>query len=181
MSGTPVGIVRIWNCIANNFYGDASCNGFGVTIENYANLVEIYNCTAFHCYRGFATNSAYVKAINCLANGCYDGFVGTFDANSNYNASDIASDAPGANSRNGTNGNAVFVNEATYHFDLHLDSTDVNAHDQGTDNPSGGYYSTDIDGIARASPWDIGADEYISGGGTPVTVSVYESCVNTEG
>lgn len=58
----------------------------------------------------------------------------------------------------------TFVNEAG--DDFHLDSTDIYAKNNGTDLSAAAQgFTTDIDGESRTMAWDIGADEYISGGG----------------
>lgn len=58
----------------------------------------------------------------------------------------------------------TFLNEAS--DDFHLASGDTNAKDAGANLSADSYYAftTDIDGQTRSAPWDIGADEYQSGG-----------------
>lgn len=162
MSGTPAGTVKIWNCIANNFRGGTTCRGFSATVSGTGNALYYWNCTAFDNHYGFYSPGTSTTAINCIANSCTDGFNGTFNSSSNYNASDIASDAPGANSRNGTNGDATFVDEAACPWDLHLSTSDSNAKGQGTDNSSAGY-TTDIDMETISGSWCIGVDWITSG------------------
>ncbi len=56
--------------------------------------------------------------------------------------------------------------------DFHLDSTDVQAKDQGTD-VSADYnnFDDDIDGEQRTGTWDIGFDEYVAVGDLTIDVS----------
>lgn len=98
--------------------------------------------------------------INCLAQDCTDGFKiteTTWDASSCNNCSDIASDAPGSNSRTGS---VTFVNAGG--DDYHLAPSDTVALGYGVADPGSGLFSDDIDGQARGIIWDIGADEYVS-------------------
>jgi hypothetical protein len=60
-----------------------------------------------------------------------------------------------------------FTAAATGNFTILGTSNLVGA---GTDDPGAGLYSTDIDGVARSSTWDVGADEYATAS-TPVSVS----------
>jgi hypothetical protein len=80
---------------------------------------------------------------------CTDGFNGD-QINSDYNASDIAADAPGTNSQNGTA--ATFVNAAGGDFTPAL--SDTVAKGNGTD--LSGSFTDDLAGNTRAT-WDIGA------------------------
>lgn len=122
--------------------------------------VNAYNNTIHNCYIGIQRAGGTCKAINNLTQACTDGFSGTFDGASDYNLSDIASDAPGSHSRNGQD--VTFVDEAN--DDFHLASGDTGAKDYGTSDPGSGLFSDDIDGETRSGTWDIGADEYVSSG-----------------
>lgn len=88
------------NCLSYDFdIVSNSCAGYKIR----DNTSYIYNCTAHNCYRGFDTPTSTATVLkNCLAQDCTDGFGGSWDANSDYNCSDIASDAPGSNSVTGT-------------------------------------------------------------------------------
>jgi hypothetical protein len=118
----------------------------------------------FNCDTGLYDAGGTVEAINNIAKGCTDGFLGTFDGDTDYNISDIASDAPGANSFQGS---VTFVSEVTP--DFHLDAGDTVAVGAGIDVSADPNYpiSEDIDGLAYAS-WDgvnIGSDQFEAGGG----------------
>lgn len=153
------GTVKIWNCI---FYGFNSSNSSADRgYENNDNGVStIYNSTFYDCvtsFRNIAGDNPTVK--NCVVQSATDGFNGTFHANSNYNISNIASDAPGANSQSGVT--VTFVNTGTN--DYHLLSTDTIAKNTGV-NLSGDAtiaITDDIDRDARpiGAAYDVGADE----------------------
>jgi hypothetical protein len=145
------------------FYDFRQGTGRGVSVN--PGLVFVLNCTAHNCDEAFRRASGTITARNCLANDSTDGFVGTFDAASNYNASDVASDAPGANSRNGASGTASFVDEAG--DDFHLASGDTNCKDLGEDLSGATHgFTDDVDGNTRSGSWDIGFDEIASAGGS---------------
>jgi hypothetical protein len=148
------------------FYDFRQGTGRGVSVN--PGIVFLYNCTGHNCDETYRRGSGTLTARNCLANDSTDGFVGTFDAASNYNASDVAGDAPGANSRNGASGTATFVDEAN--DDFHLGASDTNCKDLGEDLSGATHgFSTDVDGATRTGSWDIGFDEITAGGGGVTT------------
>jgi len=67
---------------------------------------------------------------------------------------------------------ATFVNSASK--DFHLASGDTAAKDVGVDLSADGQFSftTDIDNDTRTGTWDVGADEFISGGGGSVVPAI---------
>jgi hypothetical protein len=143
--------IRAWNNVIHDFV-------FG-TVSVYAIFAgnswtaDTYNNTVYNCRFGYQQGgTATFISINNAAMSCNDGFNGTFDASSDYNASDIASDAPGANAQTGS---ITFVNAAGGNFQPAY--TDTVALGNGTTDPGAGLFSDDITGAARAAPWDIGA------------------------
>jgi hypothetical protein len=155
---------KLYNNIVYDFTRTNSC-GIALTAST-PNTNYCYNCTVHNCAVGYygIDNATIFK--NCLAQNCSNGFEsdGGLGTGSDYNCSDIASDAPGSNSQTG---NVVFVDEDG--DDFHLNSSDTVAKDKGTDLSGDSYlpFSDDIDGQTRSGTWDIGADEVITVGGIP--------------
>lgn len=146
-------VIKTWNTIVYDF---PRAFYWGNTAPSYTYNTTIHNASS----RGFDSYWSVSNAIakNVLTQSCADGFYGTPHAYSDYNLSDIASDAPGTNSKNSTN--VSFVNEAGDNF--HLVEGDTGARDSGIDlsNDDDLNFFNDVDGGARADTWDIGADEY---------------------
>jgi len=159
------GDAKIWNSVAWDWMG-GSTTGF---TQLNAGAKYAYNCTAYNCQQGFQNpdNGTNLLVYNCLADACVNGFnAGWTWGASDYNASSLASDAPGSNSRN----SQTFTFENTGAGDFHLTVDDAGAKDYGVSDPGSGLYSDDIDGDTRSGSWDIGADEYVAaGGGTSIT------------
>jgi len=82
-------------------------------------------------------------------------------------AANCSSDATSPDGSSYQNRVYTFVDEANDNF--HLAASDTGAKDLGVDLSSDSRYAfnTDIDGETRTAPWDVGADEVVSGlGGT---------------
>jgi hypothetical protein len=149
---------RYKNCLAYDFSGSG---GSGWYLAS-GNQDYLHFCNAIDCDNGFNEAGSGTPIVKCcLAQNCTDGFVGSFHANSDYNCSDIASDAPGGNS---VTGSPTFVNEAA--DDFHLATGDTVCKDKGTDLSGEAILpvSTDVDGDSRpqGSQEDIGFDEVLS-------------------
>jgi len=148
--------VKIYNCI---FYG----NLFGrFTAWVNSGVINIYNCSA----RGFgyAANSIYIFAGTLSVVN-----TAVFNNNTNNFGAGVSVDHCASDTDTGTN-NVVesgggadwtddFVDAANGDFTLKSTSNLVGS---GTDDPGSGLYSDDIDGVARTSTWDVGADEYVA-------------------
>ncbi|MDP3043706.1 MAG: hypothetical protein Q8N21_04900 [bacterium] len=155
-TGVGASVAKIWNNIIYDFNNHAD----NVCIDLYEldwSSVRAYNNTVHNCRTGIDSNQTDFVSKNNIAQNCTNGFNDSFSAGSDYNLSDLAGDAPGANSKNSTN--VVFVDEAN--DDFHLSSSDVGAKDFGTDLSADANlpFTNDIDGQTRAGTWDIGADE----------------------
>lgn len=148
------GTCRLWNCIA---YDCQTGFASDATSWDAANLIN-YNCTAWGNNSNWADDQ---KCINCLSDnallGDGAGFNGTGTTGHSNNASGDSS-AGGTNAR--TNQTFTFVNTASR--DFHLQSSDAGAKDHGLTDPGSGLFSDDIDGQTRSGTWDIGADEVLS-------------------
>ena len=159
---------RIYNGIFYNFVGERAGEPAGCIVTAKDHGGRIYNCTFKDSNRGIlswnaaSTDNWILK--NNVANDCTDGFDDTtgpgWGTGTDYNASDIASDAPGANSKNGTSGIGVFLDPDNDDFRLSPD--DVNLKDAGTDLSADPLipFNEDISGNIRdTGAWDIGASE----------------------
>ena len=150
-------------------YGfDATAYGaIGVSTDNSSNYLTIQNVTIYDCGKGIKRgNGSYTKLQNVISyenTTDFDINGGSWHADSDYNFSKDDT-APGAHSIHGTTDGKTpdFVNTGAETEDFHLQSTS-DAIDVGTD--LSGTFSDDIDGDTRSGTWDIGADEYVSGGG----------------
>jgi co-chaperonin GroES (HSP10) len=174
--------------IFNNVIYDFSNagNGAGIFHNGDGFITYCYNNTIFNSYQGFYQNTGTIIAKNNIAQNCTDGFTPGFDASSDYNISDLASDAPGSNSKNSTT--VTFVDEDNK--DFHLDSSDTAALNAGVDLSSDPSldFTDDVDGTSRGGAWDIGADEVpvefvtlvMESGGDESTLSAWENAVEAD-
>jgi len=145
----------IWNNIVYDWYHASSADQEGIDLDDSGLTHYVYSNTIQNCRYGIRQWNGTCYAKNNAVNDCTDGFNGTFTS-SDYNASDISSDAPGANSQTGE---ITFADEAN--DDFGLASGDSVCRGNGTDlSADGGLaFSDDILGNTR-SAWDIGAHEY---------------------
>ena len=161
----------IFIAVNNIFYCSGAAHGTGIyhVLDGDIN-VHALNCTFINLAIGLDIGSSHpCRAINCLTSGCTDGFsnTGSWTAGTNYNASSIASDAPGTNSRDSQTFSFVGAS------DFHLAANDTGALGYGLNlyNDANFPFQDDIDGDDRggaAAAWDIGADEYVAAGGSSI-------------
>ena len=157
--------LRVWNNLFYDITGPIG-NSLAMFLRDADRTAYVYNNTIVNCWYGmYQDDSTIFVAKNNLIQDCTNGFVGTFDATSDYNLSDIASDAPGTTN---FTGDVTFLDIAGK--DFHLTSADTVARDIGFDLSADSYlaFSTDFEGNPRGT-WDIGSDEYyvVSGDSTP--------------
>lgn len=157
------GNIIVYNCLIYKSGTNSTAEQYGIyhAVGGFNTQLYVVNCTIYGFTNGiYRNNGNTIIAINTICNNCTDGFNGTWNAASDYNASDIASDAPGAHSRNGTSGDVTFVSVTASSEDFHLASADVNAKGYGIVQTG---IITDIDGDSRGSvgaACDIGVDEF---------------------
>jgi len=150
---------KIWNNLIYDMGAHASTDA----IDIYGAAAYIYNNTISNAYVGInANNSTYAK--NNIVQGATNGYNGaSFDASSDYNISNVASDTTGgANDKDNTT--VSFVDSAN--DDLHLAPSDTAAKGAGTNLYADANINVaaDFDGAARPTAaqgfaWDIGADQ----------------------
>ena len=133
----------------------------GIVVFAAGGSVYIYNNTINATELGIIGNaSATVRAKNNISNGSSDNYFSSFHVSSDYNISNLAGDAPGANSLNSTTVN--FADASGGDFRLLAGSPGI---DQGVDLSSDPNFpfNTDIIGTVRpqGAAWDIGAFEYV--------------------
>lgn len=169
---------QIRNCLAFDYVNGAGGRGFSLSSSVSEGIVA-YNCGAQNCYTGFIETWFAPRIRNCWAQDCTDGFVGTWSAQSDYNLSDVAADAPGAHSKNSTT--VTFVDKAN--DDFHLSETDTEARNSALN--LSGIFIDDLDNNERVDGWDIGPNQYLADesvktikpagqGGNYTTVSAWE-------
>ncbi len=150
--------IKVWNNIIHNwneavYLGNAP-SGYNANVA-YNNTVD--TCTTG--IQGTGWDYAWLLVKNNITRGCTNGFADNLNASSNYNVSDVAGDAPGANSKNGYT--VQFADAAN--DDFHLRSGDSTARGAGVNLSADANlaFNMDIDGQFRPEngPWDIGADE----------------------
>lgn len=166
--------LEVWtgssSVVANNVLildwvnGTETC--FGV-LSVVANALDMSYSDVINCRTGLECGVANgILSKNVITQSCNNGFNGTFATGSDYNLSDITSDAPGGNSVTATLTFADAAND-----DYHLASGDTSAIGAGT--PISGR-TLDIDGDTRdASTPDIGFDEYVAVGGATIPILAY--------
>ena len=144
---------RVQNCVLYCDTNGWSRTGINIA-SSYVGDIHIYNSTFKTCETGVnqqGDTNYSIRVKNCGFISCTNDFGGTI--------TEVQ-----------TNSETTPTLKAGTSF--HLDSTDMTWKDQGTDlsADSGIINSLDVDGETRSGTWDIGADEYVSGG-TPINVS----------
>jgi len=154
--------LKVWNNIFFNFSQVSGTLTLG--INNSDTPTYFYGNTIIGGYYGLrtiSTSSVYLK--DNIVQGAVDGYNGSFTS-SDYNISNVASDAPSASYRSGLATTVSFVSTVTGAEDYHLSPTDTFARNVGADLSADAIlpFATDIDGVPRnaaINAWDIGADE----------------------
>ncbi len=148
--------IKVWNSL---FYDYSSANhnsyGFGLSDGN----IYSYSNTLVNCDQSiFAEATGTIEAENNIVqNAISSGYSGNISGD--YNISNL-NDAPGAHSKDSAT--VSFISIANN--DYHLSADDTTAIGAGINLSSDPYlpFSDDIDGQARGSVWDIGADQFVA-------------------
>jgi parallel beta-helix repeat protein len=179
---------KAWNNIIYDMSNGS--NGSGIYIDDGYDVMArayVYNNTIYNSYIGIHRTSGYAYLKNNIVQNCTDGYSGTMDASSDYNISNVASDAPSASYRSGQATTVTFQDSTNK--DFHLGLTDTMARNVGANlsSDSSFAFATDIDGNGRGT-WDIGADEgsveavasVMEGGGDYSSLSSWETGMQTD-
>jgi len=158
-------IIKIYNNIIYDIANGSNTDSVGIYIQDGWEAT-IYNNTIYNSYDciNIGSGASAVLRNNIVQQCTHDGFEDNlvpFSAASDYNISNIASDAPSPSYRSTMASTVTFVDAAG--ADYHLSTSNTLAIEQGTDLSTDGTldFSTDVDGETRPKGvrWDIGADE----------------------
>jgi len=165
--------IKIWNNIVYNCK-DSSGNGIGIGHWSQPNSSDeyIYNNTVYNCGKGI--RSSYQSKSTVLYNNICNNNGTDYEIPNDTNADNISEDTTSPNDEWDSTA-VAFVSETAGSEDFHLDAGS-SAIDGGTTDPGSGLFSDDIDGVTRTGTWDIGADEYVAGGGGAAPLTGYMSC-----
>ena len=159
-------VVSLWNSVIFNpaNLGTSDTQNSAIRIAS-SSSVNIYSCTVFGGYRVLRADSGTVVVKNT-----YVGVIGGLTAyfGSATLTTCASSDATGSsglqniaiNTSNFTN---VTAGSENYHLPSGSALIDVGTDTSGDSAPLN--FTDDIDGQTRSGSWDIGADEYVAGGG----------------
>lgn len=179
------GNYKFSNCL---IYG---CSGDAIPVGSSTANVWVDGCTIDDCATGIDTAAASrvrvrdTRITNCTT--VIDEISGALHTDSNYNLTDSAAPTNwGANSLDSTDTPTIdYVDDSNATMtsrDYHMNSASDSAYDAGVDLSGDGDnpFSDDIDSHTR-SRWDIGADEYNSGGvvegGSAPMISVFATAI----
>jgi len=151
--------VSVYRCIA---YQDSDAgNGYGFWQNNSDGSMHCRNCTAKVNYVAYRNQSGSMTTDNCFGGSNYPWY-GSFSGDYNCDTTSNSSyQAPGANSLHNKNASDQFESITDNSQNFHLKSG-ADCIDAG--NNLGSPYDYDIDNQQVTGTWDIGADEYVSGG-----------------
>ena len=186
-SGTWGGIyvnannVSITNCLVKGAVSGTNAVGYGIYLYEGTGLVvrnsivyNFVNATEAHAgFRSWIAGGNSYSLDNCTVYNCYVGYLhstGTRTSAKNLGAAGCTTAFSGWTPDGGdtcSSSTPTFVSTTGGSEDLHLAASDTTWHDAGTD--LSGTFTTDIDGETRVT-WDIGADEYLSAGGSSTPI-----------
>ncbi|MFC1610573.1 hypothetical protein ACFL6C_06420 [Myxococcota bacterium] len=152
-------MLALWNNLIYGFDGAATDNNAVWIFDGQVTLVNNTIANSTVCVN---RDGGSVDVANNIFFSCGTPAVGTFEAGSDYNATDSASIGytvtGGANTHDRVDQTFDFYDLSA--FDFHLKGTDTGARDLGL-NLADEFFDDDIDGQTRDTDWDIGADEVV--------------------
>lgn len=154
-------IVR--NCIIYDFTSANTTVDCGIQYVG-GTVSATLNNTIVDCVNGVRVSASgnLHRAINTIVQGATDGFSqtggGSWHADSDYNISNVASDAPGANSLQAT---LTFKNPAADDFHLADADAEYVGRDLSGYSVTAWRFTVDVDGETRSN-WNVGADEWFA-------------------
>jgi len=148
--------LKAWNCIIYGSGTNTNNNNSAIAMGGNQTL-EVYSCTLIGGQNGLYRGSGTVTAKNCYARGNAAAYSGTMTLTTCASADTTGS----AGLQNIPHSTATFVSVTAGSQDYHLavGSALLGA---GTDTSGEAApldFAHDIDGQARSTPWDIGADD----------------------
>ncbi len=172
------GAIKIWNNMLYDALTNKPAKGTCIADLGSNNIsLFAYNNTIYNCQYGMNVSSGKLVSINNIVQAIDDGFVGTFEATSNYNTSNFAADAPGADSVQ----SATVVFADAGNRNLTLDITDTVAVNKGANLSEDQNLSflTDIQGDLRSeTDWTLGADGSFYSAQTSLAPIAYSQSLN---
>lgn len=173
INADPDLVIQIFNCIFEGIGALNSSSNSHILMTN-CTTADVYNCTLYGSgnagnQSGMKRSGGVMTAANCAVFKNGDDFNGTITktkcASDDNDAENVAE------SGGGVEWPDDFVDAANGDFTLKVGSNLIGG---GDDNPEGGtLYSDDINGDARTSIWDVGADEFVvvaAGGPAPISL-----------
>lgn len=145
------GTIEVRNCVVYD-WRSSGANGFGICPYTSSAVVTLRNCTIHNSDRGifWATEDSGSTATNCVVQDCASA---CFSGNTHGGATNVADDGT-AQGTGPINGEVTFADEAN--DDYHLSASDTVALGAGTNLSA--YFTIDIDGDTRSTPWSVGSD-----------------------
>ncbi len=148
--------------IASGVYGlEVSGTWSNPTGNQILNCVCITKANSYGLNGGTGSYAITIKNTYAYSNGANADFAGTANYTTCASSDGSASTATVAYS---TSSGAYFTNVSDGSEDFHI-GTSSSLKDAGTDLSA--TFTDDINGNTRSGTWDIGADEYVSGGEPP--------------
>jgi hypothetical protein len=157
--------IYIWN---NILYGNSSSRvARAINIDNITNWVAyIYNNTTVNTIESLNTNGGLTTLKNHLMQGCDTGLCwgvyggGTVVDSVNNLSSDATADDYGGTG-NRINKSVTFVDAVNEDFRLSVGDTEAKGFGEDLSADAALDFVTDISGLTRTSPWDIGASNAV--------------------